>query len=139
MKKLLLVGVVLALGVTTSVAMAGKPGSQVRGQGKVQFGDPAAFSVSHISVNAWADGAGVAHGSLEWVGGVGPDTRPPAYPWHMAVTSIDVTGNTAKVCWVVVKAPIPGDIGITDCFDFTDGAPDTINGESIQAGNITVR
>jgi hypothetical protein len=132
------VGLFSAL-IVTSLAMAGKPATQVRGQGKVQLGDPADVSVSHVSVNAWADGAGVAHGSLEWVGGVGPDTKPTAYPWHMNVTSIDVIGNTATVCWVVVLAPVPDDTGIEDCFVFTDGTPDTIAAQPIKAGNIIVR
>lgn len=136
-KKLALLPLLLAALAMASVAMAAKPVSQVRGQGKVQLGTD--VSVSHVSVNAWADGAGVAHGSLEWVGGVSPGTQPPAYPWHMDVTSIQVSGNTATVCWVVVLAPVPEDIGIDGCFDFTDGAPDSIDGVPIQAGNIIVR
>jgi hypothetical protein len=150
MKKFIVVGMVLALGVTASMAIAsGKPGSQVRGQGKVQIGDPAEVSVSHISVNAWVDGAGVARGSLEWIGGVGPDTIPPAFPWHIKVTSIAVAGNTARVCGVVVKSPTPADVGTEVCFNFTDG-PDTIQVDfggpdpldppsPLQAGNIIVR
>jgi hypothetical protein len=34
---------------------------------------------------------------------------------------------------------VPEDIGIDGCFDFTDGAPDSIDGVSIQAGNLIVR
>ena len=142
MKKLLLVAVLLALLATTSVAMAAQPGSEVRGHGKVQIGDPADVSVSQIGVNAWLDTNG-AHGTLDWIGGVGSDTVPPAFPWHMDVTSIDLSGNTAEVCWVVVHSVAPGDIGVEGCFDFTDnsasGAPDEIDGEPIEAGNIIVR
>ena len=149
MKKLVLLSLFLALFVTTSVAMAGKPASEVRGHGKVQlFGD--AVSVSQIEVNAWLDGAGVAHGSLNWTGGVGPETVPPALPWHMDVTSIVVSGTTATVCWVVVHSVVPEDIGLDGCFDFTDnsatGAPDEIASDfdpgvsvPIEAGNIIVR
>jgi hypothetical protein len=61
----------------------------------------------------------------------------------MDVTSIDVTGNTATVCWVVVHSVFPDDIGADGCFDFTDnratGSPDEIDGEPIQAGNIVIR
>jgi len=142
MKKLVLLPMLLALLVVASVAMAAQPVSEVRGHGKVQIGDPAVVSVSQIAVNAWTDANGV-HGTLEWIGGVGPDTVPPAYPWHMDVTSIDVTGNTAHVEWVVVHSVVPEDIGVTGFFDFTDnratGAPDTIDGEPIEAGNIVVR
>jgi hypothetical protein len=146
MKKFVVAVMMLALGVSASMAIAsGTPGSQVRGAGEVQLGDSATASVSHISVNAWVDGAGVARGSLEWTGGVGPTIRPPAYPWHMDVTSIDVSGNTARVCWVVVLAAVPADIGTESCFDFTDG-PDMIHADFnpgpaslLQAGNIIVR
>lgn len=139
------VGLFAAL-LVTSVAMAGEPLSEVRGHGKVQLG-PAELSVSQISVNAWTDGDGVAHGSLEWIGGVDSEARPTAYPWHMDVTSIDVSGNTATVCWVVVRAVNPDDIGTESCFEFTDGSPDTIHADfnaadppsPLQAGNIIVR
>ncbi len=141
MVKLVLVGMLLALLATSSVAIGAQPGSEVRGQAKVQIGGDA-VSVSHIEVNAWLDEDG-AHGTLDWIGGVGPDTVPPAFPWHMDVTSIDLSGNTAEVCWVVVHSVVPGDIGTEDCFAFTDnratGAPDEINGEPIEAGNIVVR
>jgi hypothetical protein len=142
MKKLVLLPMLLALLVVASVAMAAQPGSEVRGHGKVQIGDPADVSVSQIVVDAWTDADGV-HGMLEWTGGVGPDAVPPAVPWHMDVTSIDVTGNTATVCWVVVHSVFPDDIGADGCFDFTDnratGSPDEIDGEPIQAGNIVIR
>ena len=60
MKKLVFVLMLLALLVTPSLALAGKPRYEVRGQGKVQlFGDD--VSVSHVSVNAWVDGDSVAH------------------------------------------------------------------------------
>lgn len=142
MKKLVLLPMLLALLATTSVAIAAQPGSEVRGHGKVQlFGDT--VSVSQIDVNAWLDGDGVAQGTLDWIGGVGPDTVPPAYPWHMDVKSIAVSGTTATVCWVVVHSVVPGDIGADGCFDFTDnravGVPDEIDGEPIEAGNIIVR
>jgi hypothetical protein len=143
MKKLVFVLMLLALLVTPSLALAEQPGYEVRGQGKVQFGGEDEFSVSHISVNAWLDGNGVAHGMLTWVGGVPPETVPPAFPWQMDVTSIVFSGNTATVCWVVVHSVVPGDIGVSDCFDFTDnratGAPDEIDGVPLEAGNIIVR
>lgn len=146
MKKLVLVALLsLALLVTASVAMAAKPASQVRGQGTVQI-TGAGTSVSHIAVNAWLDGNGVPHGMVQWTGGVPAGTKPTPDPWHTAVTSIDFTGNTVEVCFVVVHSVIPSEIGLTDCLTFTDnaatGTPDTIDhGHGpvpIQAGNITV-
>lgn len=142
MKKIVLgVAVVLVLLVATSVAMAGKSGSQVLGQGKVQLGT--GVSVSHISVNAWLDGNGVPHGMVQWTGGVPAGTHPTPDPWHSDVTSIEASGNTATVCFVVVHSVIPSEIGSTSCKVFTDngatGVPDTIDGVPIQAGNIIVR
>ena len=144
MKKIVLgVAMVLVLLVVTSVAMAGKPGSQVRGQGEVQLGDAATYSVSHIAVSAWLDGNGVPHGTVQWTGGVPAGTVPTPDPWHTAVTSIDmISGNTAKVCFVVTHSVIGSEIGSTSCKTFVDNAatstPDTIDGVPIQAGNITV-
>jgi hypothetical protein len=132
----------LALTVGVATATAGKPGSQVRGQGKVQLGDAATISVSHIAVNAWLDGNGVPHGTVQWTGGVPAGTLPTPDPWHTAVTSIDISGNTAKVCFVVTHAVIGSEVGSTSCKTFVDNAatsaPDSIDGVPIQAGNITV-
>jgi hypothetical protein len=143
MKKIVLgVAMVLVLLVATSVAMAAKPASQVRGQGTVQLGDAALYSVSHIAVNAWLDGNGAPHGTVQWTGGVPAGTVPTPDPWHTDVTSIDISGNTAEVCFVVTHAVIGSEIGLTSCKTFVDNAatsaPDTIDGVPIQAGNITV-
>jgi hypothetical protein len=131
---------VLLLGVSPALADGQ---SEVRGHAKVQLGDPSVVSVSEINVNVWVDKNGDAQGMLNWVGGVGPEAVPPALPWHMQVTSIDFSGNTATVCWVVVHSVFPEEIGISDCFDFTDngatGQPDEIVGVPIEAGNIIVR
>lgn len=142
MMSVLVILVMLFSFANVSAALAA-PQSEVRGQGKVQLGGDD-ISVSHISVNAWLDDNGVAHGMMNWTGGVTIGAVvPPAYPWHMNVTSIDFSGNTATVCWVVVHSVVPDDIGISDCFDFTDnsatGEPDEILGIPIEAGNIIVR
>ena len=136
-----LLGLRLRLGSAT--ATAGKPASQVRGQGKVQLGDAAEVSVSHIAVNAWLDGNEVPHGTVQWTGGVPAGTVPTPDPQHTAVTSIDmISGNTAKVCFIVTHAVIGSEIGSTSCKTFVDNAatsaPDSIDGVPIQAGNITV-
>ena len=103
---------------------------------------PEDVSVSQIDVNAWLDTNGASPGTLEWIGSVVSDTVPPAFPWHMDVTSIALSGNTAEVCWLSFDSVAPGDIGVEGYFDFTDnsatGAPDEIDGEPIEAGNIIV-
>jgi hypothetical protein len=145
MKKLVLLPMLLALLATTSAAM-GAGGAQsvstVQGHGKVQFAGNPLPNVSQINVNAWLDGAGVAHGSMGWVGGfVGKGSKAgPADPWDIAVTDITVNGNTATVCGIVAHSVFPSEIGLSQCFDFTDnsasGTPDTIDDVAIQAGNI---
>ncbi len=149
MKKLVLLPMLLALLATTSVAM-GAGGTQsvstVQGHGKVQFGEGTnpLPNVSQITVNAWLDGAGAAHGTMGWVGGfVGKGSKAgPADPWNLAVTDITVNGNTVSVTGIVVHSVFPSEIGLTQTFDFVDngasGTPDTINGVAIQAGNIVI-
>jgi hypothetical protein len=140
---------VLLLGLSSASATAQR---SVRGQGEVQtFGG--AFLLSHISVNAWLDPNGVAHGTVVWVGGVtftpgNPQKAGPAIPWLIDVTDVIFDGNIAHVLGVVVHSVFPGDIGIEVPFVFTDnggtGQPDEIEvfGEGsipIVAGNIIVR
>jgi hypothetical protein len=121
--------------------------TSVQGQG-VGRNDPP-YSDAHISVNAWLDANGVAHGTVVWVGGT-THRRPggPADPWLIDVTQIIFDGNTAHVIGVVIHAVFPEEIGIVVPFDFTDnsgtGQPDEIGvfgGASfpIVAGNIIVR
>src|SRR4029077_13677645 len=80
---------VLLLGLGPAIATA--PQRSVQGQGQVQlFADGS--SVSHIAVNAWLDRNGVAHGTVDWIGGVPPGTVPTAFPWHISVTEIIFNG-----------------------------------------------
>jgi hypothetical protein len=118
----------------------------VRGHGEVDNGPD--FSPSQISVNAWLDAAGVAHGMMSWEGDIfvpqpgnlGPGG--PADPFIIDVTNIVFDGDTAYVSGVVVSSPK----GISDGqfveFSFTDnsdlGLPDEIDGQPILAGNITL-
>ena len=118
----------------------------MRGHGEVDNGPD--FSPSQISVDAWLDAAGVAHGMMTWEGDIfvpqpgnlGPGG--PADPFIIDVTDIVFDGNTAYVSGVVASSPQ----GISDGqfveFSFTDnsdlGLPDEIDFQPIVAGNITV-
>lgn len=121
--------------------------TSVQGFGRVPNDPP--FSDALISVNAWLDPNGIAHGTVVWVGGT-THRRPggPADPWLIDVTEITFDGNTAHVFGVVIHSVFPEDIGIGVPLDFTDnngtGAPDEIGvfgGDSfpIIAGNFIVR
>ena len=119
------------------VALAG---GSVRGHGEVP--EPG-LSPSQISVDAWLDDNGVAHGTMTWVGDVVPGhPGGPADPWLIDVQDIVFDGNTAYVFGVVAHSVFPADIGFGVFLAFTDnsgtGEPDEINFTPIVAGNITV-
>ena len=82
MRKLVVVGIVLALGVTASMAMAsGKPGSQDRGAGKVQLGDKRNYFQSAISRSTPGLTALVSLAvRCMWTGGVSFDSNPIRLP-----------------------------------------------------------
>ena len=134
----------MLLGLTPRIATAQ---TSVQGHGEVPNDPP--FSNTQISVNAWLDTNGVAHGTVVWVGGT-THRRPggPADPWLIDVTQVIFDGNTAHVIGVVVHSVFPEEIGIVVPFDFRDnsgtGDPDEIGvfgGDlfPIVAGNIIVR
>lgn len=122
-----------------AVAMA----DAVRGHGKVQLGPAGIFSPSEISVDAWLDDDGVAHGMIAWIGD-SPFAIPggPADPFIIDVLDIVFDGNTAYVTGVVVASPEGIFNGFMESLIFTDNSgiaePDEIDGEAIVAGNITV-
>src|SRR5262249_13072649 len=115
-------------------------GGSVRGHGEVP--EPG-LSPSQISVDAWLDDNGVAHGTMTWIGDVVPGhPGGPADPWLIDVQSIVFDGNTAYVYGVVAHSVFPLVIGTPVGVAFTDnsgtGEPDEINFTPIVAGNITV-
>ena len=114
----------------------------IRGHGEVPNDGE---SPSQISVNAWLDDDGVAHGAMIWVGAVVVGSNPkagPADPFLIEVLDIVFDGNTAYVFGVVVHSVFPFDIGTAIEFAFTDnsgtGEPDEIGGAPIVAGNFTI-
>jgi hypothetical protein len=133
----------LLLGIGPAVAM---PQGTVRGQGRVQIDGPD-FSTSSVSVDAWLDDSGVAHGTMTWTGDIlftpgNPVKGGPADPWLINVTDIAIAGNTATVCGTVVHTVSPEDMGVVWCFQFADnsetGQPDKINFTPVLAGNIII-
>jgi hypothetical protein len=135
---------VMLLGLSLAIATAQ---TSVQGHGKVANEKP--FSDAQISVNAWLDTNGIAHGRVVWVGGTTP-RRPggPADPWLIDVTQIIFDGNTAHVFGVVVHSVFPEEIGIGVPLDFRDnsgtGQPDEMGvfgGDLVPiiAGNFMVR
>jgi hypothetical protein len=128
---------VLVCAFSPAIALAG---GSVRGHGEVP--EPG-FLPSQISVDAWLDDHGVAHGTMTWIGDVVPGhPGGPADPWLIDVQDIVFDGNTAYVYGLVVHSVFPVDIGTVVVFTFTDnsgtGEPDEINFTPIVAGNITV-
>ena len=121
--------------------------TSVQGHGRVPNDPPNADS--QVSVNAWLDTNGVAHGTVVWVGGITPRVPGgPADPWLIDITEIIFDGNTAHVFGVVVHSVFPEEIGIGVPLDFKDnsgtGQPDEMGvfGSDlfpIVAGNIIVR
>jgi len=118
----------------------------VRGHGEISNGP--GISPSQISVNAWIDATGVAHGMMAWIGDIPnappytPGTGGPADPFIMDVFDIVFNGDSALVTGVVVASPGGMSDGLVVQFLFTDnsaiGLPDEIDGIPIIAGNITV-
>lgn len=133
-----------ALLLSVSPALAA-PQSEIRGHGKAQLNSDL-VSVSQVSINAWLDDDGQAHGMIHWVGAVPPGVLPKtgqAAPWLIEVTGIIFNGNSARVCGVVVQSVFPADIGVEVCFNVTDngatGARDRIDSVPLEAGNFIIR
>src|SRR5207244_12801636 len=97
---------VMLLGLSLAIATAQ---TSVQGHGKVANEKP--FSDAQISVNAWLDTNGIAHGRVVWVGGTTP-RRPGgrADPWLIDGTLIMFESKTAHVFWVVFHCVFAGAI-----------------------------
>jgi hypothetical protein len=119
----------------------------VRGHGELDNGPY--LSPSQISVNASVDAAGIASGMMAWTGDInlGPPYPPgqggPAEPFIVLVTDVQFDGNSALVSGFVFASPQGAFDGTFVSFVFTDnsgtGLPDTIDGQAIEAGNITIK
>ena len=141
-------GVVAALLLALSPAVA--TAQSVRGAG-VFFGPHGAADGGNlfiqISVNAWLDDDGVAHGNVTFEGEVyqplpGGNVGPggPADPFIYVVTDVVFDGDTVYVVGIVTSSPDGVANGEVGAFYFTDNGAygDAINGVPLDAGNITV-
>jgi hypothetical protein len=136
---------------TSPVGGGGKPIFKVTGNGgigkQVGFKDGYQY-LDHVSVNAWLDAEGRAHGTMNWSYIWTYDSVPqrggrrPGDPWHMRVDTLVVNGNTAHIEGVVVSAENRGGIGYRVSWDIVDngsGKSDLLNGALLESGNFTVR
>ena len=149
----------LAFGFATMLALdpALLCAQSVRGHGGLSGGFESSFGIvlpSQISVDAWLDDDGEAHGSVTWIGDSPffpgePDvgTGGPAYPYKLDVVDMVIWGNFAIVWSVVAESPDKSAVGEPVVFFFLDNSdfdePDEIGssyfgGTPLDAGNITV-
>lgn len=121
--------------------------NEVRGHG-VLFDLIDGDSIDSISINAWLDESGAAHGFVSWGGEyfASEDTRELGWVWHIEVTDLYVIGNVAYVGGIVVhdnKFPeSEGTYVSITVIDNGSGAaakPDEVLFSPIDGGNFTVR
>lgn len=108
--------------------------------------------INQVSIIAWTDSSGVAHGSATWVGGTdhivpGKGGRTiTGYPWHLEVTNfVRVNANTVFVEGVVTQSgQNPSDVGnvvqwiVRDNGSGASGERDTVSDIPIEGGNFNV-
>jgi hypothetical protein len=108
--------------------------------------------INQVSIIAWTDSSGVAHGSATWVGG-GDHLVPgkggrtiTGYPWHLEVTNfVRLNANTVFVEGIVTQSgQNPSDVGnvvqwtVRDNGSGASGEPDTVNDIPLEGGNFNV-
>lgn len=131
----------------------GRPVVRVTGNGVDghQTGSNSGYQfVDRLSVNAWLDEQGRAHGTMSWT--TTSHGFPPGHatragdPWSVRVDTLVVSGNVAHVEGVVVSAgqptnPYSTPVGTRVSFDIEDngqGRADRLNGYELLSGNFTV-
>jgi hypothetical protein len=151
-KRFLVVCGTAALLVSLSPATA--PAQSVKGMGVTFYEHGAVDGATYfeqVTVNAWIDADGVAHGKVTWIGDT-PIGLPgnqyfwgrggPADPFQFDVTDITVFGNTAMVAAVLTASPDGPNPGTTYYLFFTDnsgsGQPDEFDGNSVDVGGFNV-
>jgi hypothetical protein len=98
----------------------------VRGHASVDLpAGTGAGQLNQISVNAWLDDDGNAHGTVVWTfsrGGPAGAGGAAGYPWVLKVDTLVIYGNYAYLEAVVVRSPqSPGDVGTRVGFWVSDG------------------
>lgn len=104
--------------------------------------------VDAVHVSARLDADGRAQGSMSWTT-TSTDANPSAGghvragdTWHMSVDTLLVSGNTAHIEGVVVKAKNSGVIGERVSWDIVDngkGHNDLLDGALLKSGNFAVK
>jgi hypothetical protein len=103
-------------------------------------------NINQVSINAWLDASGVAHGTMSWI--TTAQTLPgdggrqiSGFPYIMRVDTLIIVGNTAHIEGVLVRSgQQPGAIGSRVSWDIvvnSDGT-DLLNGLLVDKGNFTI-
>jgi hypothetical protein len=102
-------------------------------------------SIDQVSINAWLDASGTAHGTMTWteVNHGLPDqgNHSQGIPYAMRVDTLIIIGNTAHVEGVVVRSgQAPGVIGSRVSWDIVIDpyGNDFLNGERTDGGGFTI-
>jgi hypothetical protein len=104
--------------------------------------------IDQVSINAWLDASGTAHGTMTWtevnhpVGDTGGGNgHSKGLPWAMRVDTLIIVGNLVHVEGVVVRSgQNPGSIGLRVGWDIVvnDPGADILNGQLVDGGNFTI-
>jgi hypothetical protein len=145
--------IVMVLGLMNSVASAQ---TEVFGTGVIRTAQGASDGMNlftQVSVDAWIDEDGVAHGRIVYIGdweqtlpaqGNTGHAGGPSNPWIGEVTAIYFAAdNTVEVDAELIHAPNMEDIGFLFSIVVTDNSgtdvPDLLNFAPIEVGNFTIR
>jgi hypothetical protein len=106
-------------------------------------------NINQVSINAWLDASGTAHGTMTWTGvfhslgdtNNGGNGHVQGEPFAMRVDTLIIIGNTVHVEGVVVRSgQYPAAIGSRQSWDIVinpDGT-DMLNGQLADGGNFTI-
>jgi hypothetical protein len=103
--------------------------------------------IDQVSINAWLDAAGAAHGTMTWttvnhpVGDNGHNGQSKGQPYAMRVDTLIIVGNMVHVEGVVVRSgQSPGAIGSRVSWDIivNPGGGDILNGQLVDGGHFTI-
>jgi hypothetical protein len=125
----------------------------VSGHGTIDYSltgpQNAAKQLNSVTIRAWLDANGTAHGTVVWTWSHNTPPTPDnphndGYPWYMRVDTLVFYGNTAYIEAVVTRSPqSPGDVGTRVAFWVTDNgqgkdSTDWLNWQPVK-GNFTVQ
>jgi hypothetical protein len=103
--------------------------------------------IDQVSVNAWLDASGTAHGTMTWttvshpLGDNGHNGQSKGLPYAMRVDTLIIVGNLVHVEGVVVRSgQSPQAIGSRVSWDIVinPSGGDILNGQLVDGGNFTI-